>query len=1275
MNNSDENGQFLIKRKIENLRKKLLNLSLNNPLIATKLHQPVFIRIVDVCPSMLCETLQNGEKVLFANLPSLEEPLKEEESKQFKKALAKALKEDAIYLNDIKKDSTSFTAEFALRDRVREQLGWRPKETKLKFNAENHALNHGLNPTYEFISDKNNACHKTGSKLQTLLLPEVFEKQLKKLHEKSRTHSEEFGIDVLYIAFGFLEWQEHPSSDINRLAPLLLLSVKLEQKLSRKGYEFSIMSNNSSLEGNIALSQKLKTDFGIAFPEYQYEQTIEDYFQEVLSCLKLSKKINWTIKRWTTVGVFPSARLAMYQDLDPENPKILTSPLLQQIFGQSDSQTAGDISEEEYNGDDPAIEQKVPYLISDADSSQFSVIVDVMNDKNLVVEGPPGTGKSQTIVNTIAAALGFQKKVLFVAEKTAALDVVKRKLEDLGLGHFLLSLQVQKTCKNQVISSIKERLETKSAPDPIEIDQAIKEFRQCREEMKEYLDLLHRPFGVGGLTVYQILGKAIALNPIYQNVPEKLKTFNIPLSTIDSLTEEKKVIDLCKNIENEWKETQSDRFLWQEIKAVNLDHFTADRIIHSIDSIADLYFQLDKEFNKMKELGVFLSLDNITSLKDLLDHINQKNIDKNKLILLQEFSSQKKIDEFVLTLEKNCSNILAERDLFDYLMHELSDQTVHSLSKIGSIMQEYGLPNLHDTHRQQMLRNHEQEKDHFQEILVFFDKLFKVSEVFRPLKTTVILKTLDIVTKTPQDTISLRSEKLLDMKASLRIKKAHKNLLSLQNIWKELQEIFILQTLPQYDEISHHLSTLLKYSWFPILRSDYQNSRNFYLRHTIDQKFDKEKAIRDFKKLLLLLKNIQELEADHDLQSLVSQRYEGVETNLEPYILVMDYIDKVQEICRDQANQDLHNFLLSGANEKILLLPQIDPEHPLNNFQDKTFAQIVEMFDTMKNKLEKIKKDFSFLNEANFLTSHSKELNAQSILDLVIKLQNFIKEKQETEHQAWFLETLEKHALHPLTDKEEINKIVDIACVFDKLNVSSKEAFFHIINHDLFDKITPIISLIVDTDRMIKEKISILSDLACAPIKSWDDHQNYEEIADYLKKKSQDKQSLISQSHINSYIAELNKQGYQNFTDDIVKYLDPSSNIPLVCQSLIASARARHLYEEYGYLLRRFHGNKLSDLRKQIKELDARIIRLSRERLKSKLYREAYPEHGKSTGKKSELTEMALIKHEIAKKSRFIPIRHLTNKAGKSLLEIKPCWLMSPLSVAHYINKEKLHFD
>jgi hypothetical protein len=130
-----------------------------------------------------------------------------------------------------------------------------------------------------------------------------------------------------------------------------------------------------------------------------------------------------------------------------------------------------------------------------------------------------------------------------------------------------------------------------------------------------------------------------------------------------------------------------------------------------------------------------------------------------------------------------------------------------------------------------------------------------------------------------------------------------------------------------------------------------------------------------------------------------------------------------------------------------------------------------------------------------------------------------------------------------------------------------------------------------------------------------------------------------------------------------------------VIEALAARALARRVYEKHGVMLNKFSGSKLNELGDKVAALDRKIIQSSRDMLKAKIKTNARPPYGIGSGKKSGWTELALLENETSKKQRFIPVRDLTRRASKALLELKPCWMMSPLAVAQYLQKGGLTFD
>jgi hypothetical protein len=343
--------------------------------------------------------------------------------------------------------------------------------------------------------------------LRTLLLPDEMERTLSAINDQARSSLQETGVNTLYLALGCLEWYEAPSSQTQLYAPLLLHPVDIERKIVAGKYRYSIGSLGEDSEINITLSVRLHHDFSRRLPPLSEDDTPESYFHKV--AMTIGDIPGWRVRRFGVVGHFAFARLVMFHDLEearwPDGIGIIGNPVVAELFaGQG---AAGDaFFAEDYEVDQPSIAAKVPLLITDADSSQFSAIVDVMEGKNLAIKGPPGTGKSQTITNIIAAALASAKTVLFVAEKMAALNVVKDRLEKAGLGLFCLELHSTKSRKNDLLQSLEKRLDIQGRLSADgELSGALKEFERTREQLSDYVATINRSFGASGKTIHSIL--------------------------------------------------------------------------------------------------------------------------------------------------------------------------------------------------------------------------------------------------------------------------------------------------------------------------------------------------------------------------------------------------------------------------------------------------------------------------------------------------------------------------------------------------------------------------------------------------------------------------------------------------------------------------------------------------------------------------------------------------------------------------------------------------
>src|SRR5262245_17063178 len=403
-------------------------------------------------------------------------------------------------------------AEGALRERVRAELGLPPAVLSGHLPLAAHAKSHGLDPSFELAQPAAAKPSEPSASIQTLLLAEEMDRKLTGVLDRARTSLQEKGVNSLYAAFGFLEWYENGATAVPFHAPLLLVPVEIKRKVFKSRYRYAIRASGEEPQINLTLAARIAADFKLELPQLGEEDTPETYFAKV--AVALAKKQRWRVRRWITIGHFAFARLVLYGDLDARNwtgPGALErNPVLTRLLGEL---PAGErVYAEEYDADDPQVAKKVPLVITDADSSQFSALVDALDGKSLALQGPPGTGKSQTITNLIAAALAADKTVLFVAEKMAALEVVQKRLAAAGLGEFVLELHSTRTGKKDVMDAIGERLKIQGrVRPPAQLERDREELAGLRELLTHHVERMNAPLGQLGLTLEQLVWAELRL--------------------------------------------------------------------------------------------------------------------------------------------------------------------------------------------------------------------------------------------------------------------------------------------------------------------------------------------------------------------------------------------------------------------------------------------------------------------------------------------------------------------------------------------------------------------------------------------------------------------------------------------------------------------------------------------------------------------------------------------------------------------------------------------
>jgi hypothetical protein len=299
--------------------------------------------------------------------------------------------------------------------------------------------------------------NRSGQRLRTKLPSDRLFLTLLKIHADATTYLEEQGVNILFLALGFLHWFESDSSEELRRAPLFLAPARLVR--GTRGNDFKLISTGEEPVVNPALALKLKADFGLQLPDYgdDPEDTAQlaAYFEKCSACIGAQSR--WrVVQDEIHLGFFSFGKFLMYQDLAPEawgeDQQLCENSLLHRLLGEESLGDSPCVGEAEHL--DKLIEPGDVKFVMDADSSQTIAILEAREGRNLVIEGPPGTGKSQTIANIIAELIDKGKTVLFVSEKMAALEVVQKRLERCQLGDAVLELHSHKSTKQSVLKEL-----------------------------------------------------------------------------------------------------------------------------------------------------------------------------------------------------------------------------------------------------------------------------------------------------------------------------------------------------------------------------------------------------------------------------------------------------------------------------------------------------------------------------------------------------------------------------------------------------------------------------------------------------------------------------------------------------------------------------------------------------------------------------------------------------------------------------------------------------
>ncbi len=1110
------------------------------------------------------------------------------------------------------------------------------------------------------------------------------QRTLKSLRNKAKTAIEEQGVNVLYLAFGFLNWKESINSKESFVSPIILVPVTLTIESLTSPYKLQIHDDEIVL--NPTLKYKLENDFNIIFPDFDSENdNITEYLEKIKTLLT---EYNWSIDSKVSLALFSFLKINMYMDLHQRSEILKDNFAIKALCG--DLTELPHVSEELNDYEHDKVDRPIDiFQTVDADSSQQDAIVLSKKGISFVLQGPPGTGKSQTITNIISEALADGKKVLFVSEKMAALEVVYNRLSKVGLGDFCLTLHNHKANKKEILKHLSDAL----AMDRIRLkDEALYELevlQKERQSLNDYARDLHSIAVPMNKSIYQVNGILAKL----KDMPNIIFDFeNISDVSADDLRNYEFLLDRFSKTVGKLTEDY-DSNVWKGSNVSRVIHELRQDIERKATSIIKELDEFCKETKTpLETLGYtkILSFEDIDSLKDLFslcldahkipkDWFESEDIKSISDMVVEFSDKQKKFDDSVAFINTNFKSSVYELDAIS-LKNSLSDYFASIKESVSNFVDnKTTFENISKTIA-----------DCDNAILILENLNNTIKNTNSPLNIPIYDNLIDIekylpVLKEMNKSLSI-SELWFDKN---KLEEAHtrcEELISLREQLKnEREKLFAVYEKDilsiDYDSIAKRFKT--EYTgFFKIFKASYKKDLNEIRACSITPV--KKISDNDALSVLYSIKNIKEKETDFSNQLATNKELLGTlfsreETNFEK---IKDCISSVRTICEYfnfNVPHELKTMLIDGSNEskftdKVQIIEDslVDENlfigiNQLSDIEVKTTLELLEKLNRLKILLSRVSDTYKLIS------NHSEtELSFDILDDNIAKL--FIVQSIESElleNREKLTQTFEFMFEGTDTDWEEIKASLEWTGKFIPF----------IKSHNLNDSF-------VDNVISLAHKTSFSEVLSCVDkLKSnaEDDfiwfNLLYEKEYSLLKLPLSNainklNRCILNLSGLEEWIdfKTARKECYDNNLGNVVDVILNDKIAP----EYVVSAFKKRFYKLWldaiipNYLsVNNFRRKSHEEMIERFKEFDLKQMNIAKLRIKESLISKL-PDVNKTT---SSVDEVGILKRELSKQRKIMPIRRLFARIPNLLPALKPCLMMSPLSVSLFLESELYNFD
>lgn len=1179
----------------------------------------------------------------------------------------------------------------------------------MKPEAKEHAIKLGINVSFEELPQKQ---LKSEAAL-ALYFNEELGKHCRKLDREARLAIEETGANMLYLVFGFLEYPDSKDADRLFSAPLVCVPVKMELIQEQRNIVFKISFTGEEIEENLSLREKLKRDYSIVLPAFpDDEMGIEAYLRDIEN--EIAKQPRWRVRRSMNLALLSFSNMLLVRDLDPEQwsdetgkSLLLDHPIIKRVF-QGGNEPNSSAYAKEYDLDE--MEHTNYPLIFDADSSQHSAIVDVMEGKSLVIEGPPGTGKSQTITNVIAACLHAGKSVLFVAEKLAALQVVRSRLQIAGLDPFLLELHSNKTSKRQVLESIANRMAFRAA-SPRDLDTKEASLGDRKLKLKEHASLLNSQIGNKlGCTVHQILWRADRSRRRLGLVADGLVTIPVADAPMVNALDYERRLDQVRYLAKQFSEIGSFSSIhpywgfYPENLAPNDDLKIGD-VFNSMrgnaSSLCNLTALLRGRYGF--RLDNSLTTRGIEALAKLVDDLILQVAPANALdILPKVFGQNSTNQESSLLILKRAENLLAsiielERETESVVDHEKVQNSTFTHDDLKFI-QKQGLANLTVQELPVLIGKLEQTINSASESVRNLDGLsveagltnLTSSSTFSKLKAI-----FEIASSSPTQNLHLRHDGLATPNTIDVLERSISERNRLQGLEKSLDEHLYLDQAPSDADLRSWVLTLREGpAWYRFLQKPWRTAINAHRSLQRNKaKLTSSLRLADFEKLTELRKAKATWQSSDALKAAVGFDAFDFATPLERYLDVARWLRSANEsLIAVEASTAAFSPVHSKV-EQIARFRTLAPEVAVH-------ISVLESFDGMLNEAlsngpgwqadhawsDKLQAARNLLERltivhtglANAIGGMSTLAAARHLIDASHKLRKLSLELTSSGELAALLgvrHSRYRENLSDITASIKYGKSVSISSMPAEL----KLVLWSVDAREVLLTLAADIRGINDYWSDLKAAFLKLSDYGNVDIDEWILTDNGSEIGCELTKSRIEKafDSLDAVVTWSQYV-HARRLCRENGLDPFIYSLEhnqlPHELLGEAFAFRFHASIAESLFRQTPALAR-FSGPVHSAVRQEFSALDRELVQLRGKQIASKCVKSANPPDGNSGAKVADKTEMSLLEYLVPQQRPRVTVRDMLRRAGESIRTLKPCFMMGPQAVAQFLYAEPEVFD